>query len=120
MLLQAIAFAAFTAARELPALDATAFVFGYSYGTISTLFPAIVGDVFGHVHAGSLVGFLVMPSGSMAAWGPLAAGAVYDATGTYRSAFVVSAGCNLPAAALLGACRPPRLRYTPQPEHRGE
>ncbi len=116
MLLQALAFAAFTAARELPALYATAFVFGYSYGTITTLFPAIVGDFFGHAHAGSLVGFLFMLAGSMAAWGPLAAGAVYDATGTYRSAFVVSAAFNLLAAGLLGACRPPRLRYTPQPE----
>jgi MFS family permease len=120
MLLQALAFAAFTAARELPALYATAFVFGYSYGTITTLFPAIVADFFGHAHAGSLVGFLFMLSGSTAAWGPLAAGAVYDATGTYRGAFMVSAAFNLLAAALLGACRPPRLRYTPQPEHRGE
>jgi len=104
----------------LPALYATAFVFGYSYGAITTLFPAIVADFFGHAHAGSLVGFLFMLSGSTAAWGPLAAGAVYDATGTYRGAFAVSAGFNLLAAALLGACRPPRLRYTPQPEHRGE
>jgi MFS transporter, OFA family, oxalate/formate antiporter len=115
MLLQAVAFAAFTVARELPALYAAAFVFGYSYGTISTLFSAIVGDFFGHAQAGSLVGFLFMLAGSMAAWGPVAAGAVYDATGTYGSAFVAAAGFNLLAAALLAACRPPRLRYTPQP-----
>jgi MFS family permease len=114
MLLQAVAFAAFTAARELPALYATAFVFGYSYGTISTLFSAIVGDFFGHAQAGSLVGFLFMLAGSMGAWGPVAAGAVYDATGTYRSAFVVAAAFNLVAAALLTACRPPR-RPTARP-----
>jgi MFS family permease len=117
MLMQAVAFAAFTGARELPALYATAFVYGYSYGTISTLFSAIVGDFFGHTQAGSLVGFLFALAGSVAAWGPLAAGAVYDATGTYRSAFVAAAGFNLLAAALLTACRPPRLRYTPQPSH---
>jgi MFS transporter, OFA family, oxalate/formate antiporter len=108
MLLQAVAFAAFTVARELPALYATAFVFGYSYGTISTLFSAIVGDFFGHAQAGSLVGFLFMLAGSMGAWGPVAAGAVHDATGTYRSAFVVAAAFNVLAAALLTACRPPR------------
>jgi MFS family permease len=120
MLLQAIAFVAFTAARELPALYATSFLFGYSYGTISTLFSAIVGDFFGHTHAGTLVGFLFMLSGSMGAWGPLVAGALYDATGSYHRAFVLAAVLNLVAIGLLAACRPPRLRYTPQPDHRGE
>ena len=120
MLMQAISFVAFTAARELPALYATAFVFGYSYGTISTLFSAIIGDFFGHAHAGTLVGFLFMLSGSMGSWGPLAAGALYDATGSYYRAFVLAAVLNLVAIGLLAACRPPRLRYTPQPDHRGE
>jgi MFS family permease len=109
MLVQAVAFAAFTAAHDLPALYATAFVFGFSYGTITTLFSSIVGDFFGHAEAGSLVGFLFMLAGSTAAWGPLAAGAIFDATGSYASAFVLAAGFNLLAAALLGACRPPRI-----------
>jgi MFS family permease len=117
MLLQAAAFLGFAAARELPALYATAFLFGYSYGTISTLFPAIVGDFFGHAHAGSLVGGVFMLAGSMAAWGPLAAGALHDATGTYRTAFLLAAGFNVAAAAVLAACRPPSAgsRYTPPP-----
>jgi MFS family permease len=106
MLLQAAAFLAFTAARDLPALYATAFLFGYSYGAITTLLPAIVGDFFGHAHAGTLVGFLFMLAGSISAWGPLAAGAVYDATGTYHRAFVLSAGCNVVAVGLMLACRP--------------
>src|SRR2546428_2574719 len=33
-------------------------VFGYSYGAVSTLFAAIVGDFFGRSQAGALVGFL--------------------------------------------------------------
>jgi MFS family permease len=115
MLLQAAAFLAFTAARELPALYATAFLFGYSYGTISTLFSAIVGDFFGHAQAGSLVGFLFMLAGSVGAWGPLVAGALHDATGTYRTVFLLSAGFNVLAVTLLATCRPPRLRYTPRP-----
>jgi MFS family permease len=109
MLVQALAFAAFAAARDLPALYATAFVFGYSYGTITTLFSAIVGDFFGHAQAGSLVGFLFMLAGSMAAWGPLAAGAIHDATGSYARAFGLAAGFNVLAAALLAGCRPPRV-----------
>jgi OFA family oxalate/formate antiporter-like MFS transporter len=108
MLLQAVAFAAFTTAQALPSLYAAALVFGFSYGTISTLFPAIVGDFFGRAHAGAIVGCLFALAGSTAAWGPLAAGAAHDATGSYRAAFLLSAGLNVVAAGLLGACRPPR------------
>jgi MFS family permease len=107
MLLQATAFLGFAAAHGLPALYATAVLFGYSYGAISTLFSAIVGDFFGHAHAGSLVGCLFMLAGSLAAWGPLGAGALHDATGSYRTAFLLSAGFNVLAAALLATCRPP-------------
>jgi len=108
MLLQAAAFAAFTVAHELPSLYAAALLFGFAYGTVSTQFPAIVGDFFGRAHAGSIVGSLFALAGCMAAWGPLLAGATYDATGSYRVAFLISAGLNVVAVGLLTACRPPR------------
>lgn len=108
MAMQMLAFLGFLAARDLGLLFASSLVFGYSYGTISTLFPAIVGDLFGREQAGSLVGFLFMLAGSMAAWGPLAAGAIYDATGGYDLAWTLAAGLNVVAIALLTLCRPPR------------
>jgi MFS family permease len=108
MLLQAVAFAAFTLAGALPSLYTAALLFGVSYGTVSTLFPAIVGDFFGRAHAGAIVGCLFALAGGMAAWGPLVAGAAHDATGSYRIAFLVSAGLNVVAAAVLAGCRPPR------------
>ncbi len=108
MALQALAFTGFLAVRGLGTLYATAFVFGYSYGAISTLFTAIVGDFFGRQQAGTLVGVLFALAGSMGAWGPLIAGAVYDATGSYAPAFALAAGLNLVAIALLLLCRPPR------------
>jgi MFS family permease len=111
MFLQAAAFAAFTVAGPLPSLYAAALLFGFSYGAISTLFPAIVGDFFGRAHAGAIVGCLFALAGCMAAWGPLVAGAAYDATGSYRVAFLISAGLNLVAIALLAACRPPRRAF---------
>jgi MFS family permease len=110
MVLQAVAFGGFAAAQAVPALFLSAAAFGYSYGTISTLFPAIVGDFFGRGAAGALVGFLFMLAGSMAAWGPLGAGAIYDATGRYTTAFVLAAALNGVALALLAATRPPALR----------
>ena len=110
MVLQAIAFGGFAGAQALPGLFLSAAAFGYSYGTISTLFPAIVGDFFGRAAAGALVGFLFMLAGSMAAWGPLGAGAIYDATGSYTVAFLLAAALNAVALGLLAATRPPALR----------
>ncbi|HEU5320235.1 MAG TPA: MFS transporter [Methylomirabilota bacterium] len=110
MALQAVAFVGLAASRELGLLYASALAFGYSYGTISTLFPAIVGDFFGRDQAGTLVGLLFALAGSMAAWGPLAAGAIYDAAGSYRPAFALAAALNVAAVGLLVLCRPPRPR----------
>ena len=106
--IQAIAFLAFSAVQGLDGLVLTAAAFGFSYGTISALFPAIVGDFFGPDQAGTLVGFLFMLGGSIAAWGPLVAGLVYDATGGYGLVFRLAAGANVVAAVLLGLARPPR------------
>ncbi|MGH7325171.1 MAG: MFS transporter, partial [Candidatus Rokuibacteriota bacterium] len=80
---------------------------GYSYGAVSTLFTAIVGDFFGREQAGTLVGVLFAMAGSMAAWGPVIAGAIHDAWGTYAPAFALSAGFNILAMVLLLLCRPP-------------
>ncbi len=110
MALQAIAFLGFLAAgRGLPVLFATALVFGYSYGAISTLFPAVVGDLFGRSQAGALVGFLFAVAGAMAGWGPLIAGAIYDATGGYALTWGFAAAMNLVALVLLALSRPPRV-----------
>ena len=106
--LQTAAFLGFALVHGLPSLYLVALGFGFSYGAVSTLFPAIVGDFFGRKQAGSLVGFLFALAGSMAAWGPLVAGAIYDATGAYTRAFLLSAASNGVALVLLAFARPPR------------
>ena len=106
--LQTAAFLGFALVHGLPSLYLVALGFGFSYGAVSTLFPAIVGDFFGREQAGSLVGFLFALAGSMAAWGPLVAGAIYDATGAYTRAFLLSAASNGVALVLLAFARPPR------------
>ncbi|MBI3031486.1 MAG: MFS transporter [Candidatus Rokubacteria bacterium] len=108
--LQAAAFLGFTLVGGLSSLYLVALVFGFSYGAVSTLFPAIVGDFFGREQAGSLVGFLFALAGSMAAWGPLVAGVIYDATGAYTRAFLLSAASNGVALVLLALAHPPRSR----------
>ncbi len=106
--LQAAAFLGLGAAAGLGALYAAALVFGFSYGTVSTLFPAVVADYFGREHAGSLTGLLFSMAASMAAWGPLAAGWIYDRSGSYGLAWWLSAGFNALALALLAFAQPPR------------
>jgi len=107
MALQAVAFIGFASVQTLQALVVTAVGFGVSYGTVSALFPAIVGDFFGPEQAGSLVGFLFAFAGALAAWGPVVAGIVYDMTGTYGPIFRAAAVANLLGGALLAMARAP-------------
>jgi MFS family permease len=109
MALQAVGFLGFLLAGRGPALlFGAALVFGYSYGATSTLFPAIVGDYFGRRQAGALVGVLFALAGSMGGWGPLIAGALYDATGGYDLTWLLASALNVLALALLALSRPPR------------
>jgi MFS family permease len=108
LILQIFAFLGFAVAGALPALYAASIAFGFSYGAVASLFPAIVADFFGREQAGSLVGLLFAMSGSMAALGPLGAGFIYDRTGSYGPAWVASAALNVVALGLLALARPPR------------
>jgi MFS family permease len=108
--LQALAFLGFTVVEGLLSLYLVAVAFGFSYGAISTLFPAMVSDFFGRTEAGSLVGFLFAMAGSTGAVGPAGAGWIYDVTGSYNWAFVLSALLNVVSLALLIAAQPPSRR----------
>jgi MFS family permease len=105
--LQGISFTAFAAATSLPALYAAALGFGFSYGTVSALFPALVGDVFGREQSGTLVGLLFALAASTAGLGPVGAGWVYDRYGSYGPAWWMAAGFNALSLLLLAAARPP-------------
>jgi MFS family permease len=55
------------------------------------LFPALIGDFFGRLHAGAIAGFLFAGAGMLGAWGPMIAGHLRDLTGSYRLAFTCGA-----------------------------
>jgi MFS family permease len=105
--LQIAAFAALAAAQSLGALYVAAFVFGFSYGGVSVMFPALVTDFFGREQAGGLVGTLFALAGCASAWGPLAVGFIYDRSGSYVLAWWLSAAFNALALAFLAFAHAP-------------
>ena len=101
LLLQALSFIGFTFSSGLALLYPAAALFGFSYGGITALFPALIGDFFGRIAIGAIVGFIFATAGSPAAFGPLIAGYIYDATKSYSVAFELSAALNVAAFLLL-------------------
>jgi MFS transporter, OFA family, oxalate/formate antiporter len=106
--LQVVAFSGFAAAHGLWMLFPAAALFGAAYGGSTTILPALVGDQFGRRAAGAIVGQIFAGAGAMAAIGPYVAAAIYDATASYRMAFLLSGASNVVALLLVGLLRPPR------------
>ena len=98
---------AFAAAHGLLLLFPAAVLFGFSYGGSVTLFPALVGDQFGRLYAGAIVGMIFATAGALAAVGPYLAAALYDATNSYRLAFALGARQRCLALLLVALLRPP-------------
>lgn len=109
LLLQALSFVGFAMSHKLFPLYVSAALFGLSYGGVTALFPALVGDFFGRIAVGAMVGFIFAVAGAPSAFGPLMAGYLFDFTGSYRLAFEVSATLNLLALSLILFLRKPRL-----------
>jgi MFS family permease len=82
---------------------------GVGFGASSPLRASVMADHFGRRAYGLITAVQGIPVAVAAAGGPLLAGAVYDATGSYDAALWLIAGC-LAAAALAVALtpRPPR------------
>jgi MFS family permease len=70
-------------------------IFGTAYGISAGpgLWSAYVGDVFGRASVGRLFGILTLGYGLIGGSGPLLWGWVYDATGQYNLACLLSAIC---------------------------
>lgn len=102
--LQLIAFTLFFNATGVASLYLGAAAFGLFYGGFATLFPALVGDLFGSTHAGAIAGFIFGVAGILGGWGPALAGYLRDVQGDYRLTFLccaISACCGLLLFVLL-------------------
>jgi len=95
---QLAAFLIFLAANDITMLYIGAAAFGFFYGGVASLFPALVGDLYGRAHAGAIGGFIFGGAGVLGAWGPAIAGYLRDVNGDYRLAFIL---CVVTAASAL-------------------
>ena len=78
---------------------------GLSSTGINTLAPIMWARYYGRRSLGAIQGVGRTAQVMGFAIGPLASGIAYDATGSYRAAFVVLTGLALLAAALMAASR---------------
>ena len=76
-----------------------AVLLGVGYSATASLIPAMVSDRFSGPHFGAIVGAGLIGSAAGSALGPWFAGVLYDATGSYASAFTIAAACGVIAGA---------------------
>ena len=76
-----------------------AVLLGVGYSATASLIPAMVSDRFSGRHFGAIVGVTLIGSSAGSAVGPLLAGTLYDATGSYTLPFLIAAGCGVIAGA---------------------
>ena len=108
--LQMLSFVGLAEASGVATLFTAAAAFGFAYGAVSALMPALVTDFYGPEHAGSLVGLIFGLAGPAGGLGPVLAGWLFDTTASYGAAFGLGAGLNLLALVLAALARPPDPR----------
>jgi len=113
-IMAASAFVLLAIGGEAGAAPARWAVYGYAvllgvgYSVTAAITPAMVSDRFSGPHFGAIVGVGLMGTAAGSALGPLLAGYLYDATGSYTLAFIIAAACG--AAAGVAGWRARTLR----------
>jgi len=87
-------------------------IFGIGYGSWVPLFPAIIADWFGSKSHGTILGVLMLAPGIGGALGSLSGGFVFDATGSYDIAIMISVIVLFIAAACSFAIKAPQEKPT--------
>ncbi len=108
LILQALAMFWLLRATDIWMLYLFAAVFGFAYGGCVPQLPVIAGEIFELKSIGEIVGFQMLGVAIGGAIGPFLGGYVFDVTGTYNLAFLVSGMCTIIALILLTFIKVPR------------
>ena len=80
----------------------------YCYGTLLSVFASTCADFYGTRHMGVNYGLLFSAWGVAGIVGPVVAGRVFDASGSYAVAFYVAAALSVVALGALMLAKPPQ------------
>lgn len=83
------------------ALPLFVLAYGIGLGGIAVLFPLLVGECFGLLAFGKILGLIMIAATMGGAAGPVLTGLIYDVTGSYRGAFALHVGVFFAAAAAI-------------------
>ena len=109
---QALLLAALAFVESLPGLYVAAALFGLGYGGILPCYPVIVRELLPAAEAGRRTGLVLLCAGGGMALGSWLGGAVFDATGAYRAAFLIGVAFNIGNLTIIGSliARTPTFR----------
>jgi MFS family permease len=91
-------------------LYAYALIFGFFYGAVAVMLPVISADIFHGKRFGSILGGLYIGGGSGSALGAFIGGYVFDMTGAYTWAFILSFPIMWMVSLLYWRAAPRRVR----------
>ena len=100
-------YCALLAADGVVLLYCGAAAVGVFYGSFVALFPALVAELFGLLHAGTIGGFIVGFGGLLGAWGPAITGYLRDVDGDYGRGFALCLAAALATFAAFAVLRRP-------------
>jgi MFS family permease len=89
--LQSINMAGFVFYQNLPALIIGIVLVGFSYGTLLSVFPSMIADLYGLKNYGTNFGVLYLSWGLAGVVAPIAADIIYDLNGNFHTAYVIAA-----------------------------
>ncbi len=87
----------------LVALYVAGVLFGLGYGGILPCYPVIVREYLPAAEVGRRTGVVILCGGTGMAIGAWLGGAVFDATGSYQTAFLIGAACNVANLAIIAS-----------------
>jgi len=107
-LVQAIAVFALAHFQHVVILYLGTLAFGLTMGSIIMMLSLITGECFGLVSFATVSGLAGVFTMSGAAFGPSIAGFIFDATGSYQTAFTIFAAMSVVAILVIYFAKPPK------------
>jgi MFS family permease len=107
LLIHAVAVLFLFRIQSAGALPAFVIAFGPALGGAAVLMPLLVGECFGLISFGKILGLIMLAATLGAAIGQVLTGWIFDVTGHYTIAFVLHLAAFLAGAALVCFLRPP-------------